>query len=189
MFSSLMKSRRFAPLFWCQFLSAFNDNLVRNALVILITYKLATSNGDTLVALAGTALVAPFFFLSGLAGEMADKFDKSRMAERLKFYEIAIAAIAAFGFLLQSVSLLFVALAGYGIIAALFGPIKYGVLPVHLDVKELPAGNALIESATFARHPARRGHRRLVCLPHGRRAHSLDPGHGSCGLELDLRRR
>lgn len=150
MFSSLMKSRRFAPLFWCQFLSAFNDNLVRNALVILITYKLASANGDTLVALAGTALVAPFFFLSGLAGEMADKFDKSRVAERLKFYEIAIAAIAALGFLMQSVSLLFVALAGYGIIAALFGPIKYGVLPVHLEVKELPAGNALIESATFA---------------------------------------
>ena len=149
MFSVLMKSRRFAPLFWCQFLSAFNDNLVRNALVIIITYKLATENGAILVALAGTVLVAPFFILSGLAGEMADKFDKSRMAERLKFYELAVAGVAALGFLLQSVPLLFVALAGYGIIAAMFGPIKYGVLPVHLDVKELPAGNALIESATF----------------------------------------
>lgn len=150
MFSALMKSRRFAPLFWCQFLSAFNDNLIRNALVILVTYKLASTNSSMLVALAGTALVAPFFILSGLAGELADKFDKSRVAERLKFYEIGIAGIAALGFLLQSVPLLFLALTGYGIVAALFGPIKYGVLPVHLEIKELPAGNALIESATFA---------------------------------------
>jgi len=150
MFAALMKARRFAPLFWCQFLSALNDNLVRNALVILILYKIGSAHGATLVALAGTALIAPFFILSGLAGEMADRFDKARVAERLKFYEIAIAGIAALGFLMQSVSLLFVALTGYGVVAALFGPIKYGVLPQHLDVKELPAGNALVESATFA---------------------------------------
>lgn len=150
MFASLLKARRFAPLFWCQFLSAFNDNLVRNALVVLILYKIGSANGPVLVALAGTALIAPFFILSGIAGELADKFDKARVAERLKYYEVAIAAIAALGFLLQSVTLLFVALTGYGIIAALFGPIKYGILPVHLDVKELPAANALIEAATFA---------------------------------------
>ncbi|MEQ1714811.1 MAG: acyl-[ACP]--phospholipid O-acyltransferase [Hyphomicrobium sp.] len=149
MFASLMKTRRFAPLFWCQFLSAFNDNLIRNALVILIMYKLGKDNGASLVTLAGTALIAPFFILSGVAGELADRFDKARVAERLKFYELGIAGIAALGFLLQSVSLLFVALSGYGIIAALFGPIKYGILPVHLDIKELPAGNALIEGATF----------------------------------------
>lgn len=150
MFAALMKARRFAPLFWCQFLSALNDNLVRNALVILILYKIGSAHGATLVALAGTALIAPFFVLSGLAGQVADRFDKSRVAERLKFYEMAIAGIAALGFLIQSVPLLFVALSGYGIVAALFGPIKYGILPAHLDIKELPAGNALIESATFA---------------------------------------
>ena len=150
MFASLLKARRFAPLFWCQFLSALNDNLVRNALVVLILYKLGSDNGPVLVALAGTALIAPFFILSGVAGELADKFDKARVAERLKYYEIAIATVAALGFLLQSVTLLFVALTGYGIVAALFGPIKYGILPVHLDIKELPAGNALIEAATFA---------------------------------------
>ena len=149
MFSSLLKSRRFAPLFWSQFVSAFNDNLLRNALVILILYRVGSENGASLVALAGTALIAPFFILSGLAGETADRHDKAVVAQRLKFYEIAVALIAALGFLMQSVPILFLALTGFGIIAAMFGPIKYGILPVHLEIRELAAANALIEGATF----------------------------------------
>jgi acyl-[acyl-carrier-protein]-phospholipid O-acyltransferase/long-chain-fatty-acid--[acyl-carrier-protein] ligase len=150
MFTSLMTTRRFAPLFWCQFLSALNDNFVKNALVILILFKVESSAGASLVALAGTVLVAPFFFLSGIGGELADRYDKGEMAAILKRAEVPVAVIAALGFLLHSMVLLFVALALYGIIASLFGPIKYGILPALLEPGELPAGNAFIESATFA---------------------------------------
>ncbi|MGQ0672269.1 MAG: acyl-[ACP]--phospholipid O-acyltransferase [Hyphomicrobium sp.] len=150
MFASLMSSRKFAPLFWCQFLSALNDNFVKNALVILILYQAGASGGGALVTLAGAVLVAPFFILSALGGEMADKYDKAAMAEWLKRAEIPVALLAGVGFILHSIPILFVALAMYGSISALFGPIKYGILPVHLEPKELPAGNALVESATFA---------------------------------------
>ncbi|MEQ1714227.1 MAG: hypothetical protein ABL908_22895, partial [Hyphomicrobium sp.] len=146
---SLMTTRRFAPLFWCQFLSALNDNFVKNALVILVLYKIGAAEGAALVTLAGAVLVAPFFILSGLGGQFADRFDKAWVAERIKRAEIPVGIIAATGFVLHSVPLLFIALALYGIIAALFGPIKYGILPVHLAEKELPAGNALVEGATF----------------------------------------
>ncbi|MBL8565587.1 MAG: acyl-[ACP]--phospholipid O-acyltransferase [Hyphomicrobiaceae bacterium] len=149
MSASLLTSRRFAPLFWCQFLSALNDNFVKNALVILILYQIGGSDGATLVTLAGAVLIAPFFILSGLGGELADRYDKAFIARRLKLAEIPVALIAATGFLLHSVPVLFVALGLYGVIGALFGPIKYGILPVHLETRELPAGNALVEGATF----------------------------------------
>jgi len=150
MFSALITSRRFAPLFWCQFLSALNDNFVKNALVILILFKIGSEQGGALVALAGAVLVAPFFFLSGIGGELADRHDKAVVAEKLKRAEIPVAAVAALGFVLHSVPVLFVALGLYGVIAALFGPIKYGILPSLLAPREIPAGNAFVESATFA---------------------------------------
>src|ERR671933_1159139 len=155
MFSALMTTRRFAPLFWCQFFSAFNDNFVKNVLVILILYGVGASGaGDgavsgSLVTLAGAVFIAPYFVLSGLGGQMADRFDKAFVAQRLKLVEIAIAVLAAAGFLLHSVPVLFFGLFGFGVIGALFGPIKYGILPDHLARSELPAGNALIEGATF----------------------------------------
>ena len=144
---SLLGSRRFAPLFWCQFFAAFNDNLLKTALVFLILFHAGGSNA--LITLAGAVLISPFFFLSGFGGELADRFDKARVAQRLKFVEVFVAAVSAFGFWLQSVPVLFVALAGFGILAALFGPVKYGILPDHLRGEELPGGNALIEGATF----------------------------------------
>jgi acyl-[acyl-carrier-protein]-phospholipid O-acyltransferase/long-chain-fatty-acid--[acyl-carrier-protein] ligase len=150
MFNALITSRRFAPLFWCQFLSALNDNFVKNALVILILFKIGSQSGGALVALAGAVLVAPFFILSGIGGELADRYDKAVVAERLKRWEIPVAVIAAFGFVTHSVPVLFLALGLYGVIAALFGPIKYGILPALLAPRELPAGNAFVESATFA---------------------------------------
>lgn len=149
MTNTLMLKRRFAPLFWAQFFSAFNDNFLKNALVFIILYKLAGSHGEALVTLAGGIFIAPFFLLSGLGGQMADRFDKALIARRLKLAEIGAAGIAVLGFSLQSVPVLFVALAAFGIIAALFGPIKYGILPDHLKREELPAANALIEGATF----------------------------------------
>src|SRR5918912_4546060 len=154
MLSALMTTRRFAPLFWCQFFSAFNDNFVKNVLVILILYGIGRPDAGgqeagTLVTLAGAVFIAPYFVLSGLAGQVADRFDKALVARRLKLAEIAVAALAAAGFVLHSVPILFVGLFGFGVIGALFGPIKYGILPDHLARSELPAGNALIEGATF----------------------------------------
>ncbi len=150
MFQSLLASRRFFPVFICQFLSALNDNFIKNALVILILFKLAgAENGGLLVTLAGATLIVPFFLLSALGGELADKYDKAHVAAALKLAEIPVAVIAAIGFLSQSLILLFAALILFGIMAALFGPIKYGILPDHLETRELPAANALMEGATF----------------------------------------
>ena len=149
MFSSLMLSRRFAPLFWCQFFSAFSDNFLKTALVFLILFQLGGPNSEALITLAGAVFIAPFFFLSALGGEIADRFDKALIARRLKFSEIGIAFVAVVGFMLHSVVILFVALFLFGVIGALFGPIKYGILPDHLARAELPSGNALVEGATF----------------------------------------
>ncbi len=150
MFQSLMTSRKFAPLFWCQFFSALNDNFVKNALIILILFQVASDQGPVLVTLAGAVLIAPFFILSALGGQLADRFDKAWLAQRLKLVEIPVAGIAALGFYFHWVPLLFVALGLFGVIAALFGPIKYGILPDHMATTELPAANALVEGATFA---------------------------------------
>ena len=149
MFGSLLTSRRFAPLFFTQFFSAFNDNFLKNALVFLILFKIGGAGAETLVTLAGAVFILPFFLLSGLGGEMADRFDKAVVARRLKLVEILAAGLSVGGFWAESVPVLFLALALFGIIAALFGPIKYGILPDHLAREELGAGNALVEGATF----------------------------------------
>ncbi|RAI45716.1 acyl-[ACP]--phospholipid O-acyltransferase [Rhodoplanes roseus] len=149
MFSHLMTTRRFAPLFWCQFFSAFNDNFLKNSLVFLILYRMTGSNSEALITLAGATLIFPFFILSSLGGEIADRYDKAIVARWLKLVEIPVALFAILGFWLHSIALLFVALFLIGVIAALFGPIKYGILPDHLKQTELPAGNALVEAATF----------------------------------------
>jgi acyl-[acyl-carrier-protein]-phospholipid O-acyltransferase / long-chain-fatty-acid--[acyl-carrier-protein] ligase len=145
----LLLSRRFAPLFWCQFFAAFNDNFLKTSLVFLILFRAGSADAGALVTLASAIFIAPYFFLSGLGGELADRHDKARMAQRLKFAEIFVAAVSVLGFANHSLPLLFAALAGFGVIAALFGPIKYGILPDHLRREQLPAGNALVEAATF----------------------------------------
>src|SRR5580704_17079835 len=149
MSASLMTSRRFAPLFWCQFFSAFNDNFLKNTLVFLILFKIGGQDAEVLITLAGAVFIAPFFFLSGLGGQLADRFDKAVVARRLKLAEIGVTGLASAGFALHSLPALFAALLLFGVIAALFGPIKYGILPDHLAREELPAGNALVEGATF----------------------------------------
>ena len=149
MSSSLLLTRRFAPLFWTQFFSAFSDNFLKNSLVFLILFHIGGSDAEALITLAAAVFIAPYFFLSALGGELADRYDKAVVARRLKFAEIGIAFIAVLGFAMHSVLLLFVALFLFGVIASLFGPIKYGILPDHLARSELPAGNALVEGATF----------------------------------------
>src|SRR5215469_5418965 len=149
MSTSLLLTRRFAPLFWCQFFSAFSDNFLKNALVFLIVYQIGGDDADALTQLAAAVFIAPYFFLSALGGEFADRHDKAFVAQRLKLAEIGVAAFAVLGFWLHSVVILFITLALYGVIGSLFGPIKYGILPDHLKRSELPSGNALVEGATF----------------------------------------
>ena len=145
----LLFSRRFAPLFCCQFFAAFNDNFLKTALVFLILFHAGGADTAALVTTASAVFIAPYFFLSALGGELADRYDKARVAQRLKFIEIFVAAVAVLGYARGSIAILFVALGGFGVLAALFGPIKYGILPDHLRREQLPAGNALVEGATF----------------------------------------
>jgi acyl-[acyl-carrier-protein]-phospholipid O-acyltransferase/long-chain-fatty-acid--[acyl-carrier-protein] ligase len=149
MSSSLLMTRRFAPLFWTQFFSAFSDNFLKNSLVFLILFHIGGSEAEALITFAAAVFIAPYFFLSALGGQLADRYDKAVVARRLKLAEIGVALIAVAGFSLHSIYLLFVALFLFGVIASLFGPIKYGILPDHLERSELPAGNALVEGATF----------------------------------------
>ena len=149
MSTSLMTTRRFAPLFWCQFFAAFGDNFLKTSLVFVILFQVAGADFEALITLAGATLIAPFFFLSGLGGELADRYDKALVAQRLKLAEIAVAAIAVAGFAFHSLTLLFFAVFLFGTIASLFGPIKYGILPDHLARTELTTGNALVEGGTF----------------------------------------
>ena len=144
-----MLSRRFAPLFWCQFFAAFNDNFLKTALVFVVLFHLNPRDAEVLITLASAIFIAPYFFLSALGGELADRYDKARVAQRLKFVEIFVAVLAAWGYVQASLPLLYGALLGFGVLAALFGPIKYGILPDHLRREQLPTGNALVEAATF----------------------------------------
>jgi acyl-[acyl-carrier-protein]-phospholipid O-acyltransferase/long-chain-fatty-acid--[acyl-carrier-protein] ligase len=118
---TLMTSRQFAPLFWTQFLSAFNDNFLKNTLVFLIMYQMA-AEGGALVAVAGGIFILPFILLSAIGGELADKHDKADIAEKLKRAEIGVAALAVAGIAFSSIWVLMAALFGFGVISALFGP-------------------------------------------------------------------
>ncbi len=149
MFTSLMTTRRFTPLFFCQFFAAFGDNFLKTALGFLILVQVAPASSGALITLAGATIIAPYFFLSGLGGELADRYDKAWMAQRVKLVEMGAAAFAVLGFSFHSVVLLFIAAFMFGILATLFGPIKYGILPDHLPRADLPAANALIEAGTF----------------------------------------
>src|SRR3989304_5793928 len=99
----LMLSRRFAPLFWCQFFAAFNDNFLKTALVFLILFHTGAADAEALITLASAIFIAPYFFLSALGGELADRYDKTRVAQWLKFAEIFVAALAGLGYALQSI--------------------------------------------------------------------------------------
>ena len=98
MSSSLLLTRRFAPLFWTQFFSAFSDNFLKNSLVFLILFHIGGSDAEALITLAAAVFIAPYFFLSALGGELADRYDKAVVARRLKFAEIGIAFLAVLGF-------------------------------------------------------------------------------------------
>lgn len=148
----LFRTSRFLPLFITQFLGAMNDNLLKNALVMLVTYHLTTSAGhgaQSLVTLAAGLFILPFFLFSALAGQIADKFDRAYLTRLIKAFEIFIMVIAAIGFLQQNIWLLFVVLFCMGVHSTFFGPIKYALLPQHLAPAELLTGNSYIEAGTF----------------------------------------
>ncbi len=148
----LLKTRRFAPLFGTQFLGAFNDNLYKNALIVLLTFQSAqwtTLAPELLANLAAGVFILPFFLFSATAGQLADKYDKALIARLTKLLEVAIMGVAAAGFWLHSLPVLMTALFLLGLQAALFGPVKFAILPQHLHPDELVGGNALIEAGTF----------------------------------------
>jgi len=148
----LLRERRFAPFFWTQFLGAGNDNIFKNALVIYAAFHAAsmtTVDPNTLVNLAGAVFIAPFMLLSASAGQLADKFEKSRLIRYIKLFEIAIMTVGLAGFATANLTLLMTALALMGVHSTLFGPVKYAILPQHLKPEELVGGNGLVEMGTF----------------------------------------
>ncbi len=148
----LLRTRQFLPLFITQFLGAFNDNLLKNALVMVITFRLAAQLGDNaqiLVIAAAGLFILPFFLFSATAGQFADKYDRSQLTRIIKLVEIAIMAVAVIGFYTNHVTTLMIALFGMGMHSTFFGPIKYALLPQHLPDDQLLSGNAYIEAGTF----------------------------------------
>lgn len=148
----LFRTSRFAPLFGTQFLGAFNDNLYKNTLAVLLTFQAAewTSISSALLApLIGAVFIAPFFLFSGLSGEIADRLDKARLARIVKVWEIIMMIVAVAGFATHSFTTLLLVVFGMGMHSTLFGPIKYSIIPQHMQQGELIGANALIESGTF----------------------------------------
>ena len=148
----LLKTRRFAPFFVTQFLGAFNDNLFKNALVVLLTFQAAqwtTLSPGLLANMAAGVFILPFFLFSATAGQLADKYDKAMLARLVKVLEMLIMGVAAVGFFLHSLPVLMGGLFLLGCHSTLFGPVKYAIMPQHLHSDELVGGNALIEAGTF----------------------------------------
>jgi acyl-[acyl-carrier-protein]-phospholipid O-acyltransferase/long-chain-fatty-acid--[acyl-carrier-protein] ligase len=144
----LLKTRRLWPLALAQSCGALNDNLVKNAMVVLAIFTLGIG-GAGLSALAGALFIAPYILLSATAGSIADRLSKPRVIVAYKAAEVMLMVAAATAFLAQSVPGLLAVLFGLGVQAALFGPVKYGVLPELLREDELVAGNGIIEATTF----------------------------------------
>ena len=149
---SLLRERRFAPFFTTQFLGAFNDNVFRNGLVILITFQgtqIAGMNASELANVAGALFILPYFLFSATAGQLADKYEKSRLFRAIKLLEVALMLLAGFSFVAEQYELLLVVLFLMGCQSTLFGPVKYAYLPQQLETHELIGGNALVESGTY----------------------------------------
>jgi len=147
---SLLGTRRFAPFFLTQLLGAFNDNVFRNATLALITVHMGLSPADqgTYTNLAPALFILPFFFFSATAGQLAEKYEKTRIIRAVKVFEIVVMCIAAWGFYAHHAALLLVVLFLMGLHSTVFGPIKYSILPQALRPEELTGGNGLVESGT-----------------------------------------
>ncbi len=145
-------TKRFLPLFITQFLGAFNDNLFRSAIIMLITFGMAEQIGTAPAILNNVAIglfILPYFIFSALAGQLADKYEKSGQIIWIKIWEVLLMLVGALGFYLGSLPILIAVLAGLGLQSTFFGPIKYSILPELMNQKELLSANALIEAGTF----------------------------------------
>lgn len=150
----LLRTKRFLPLFITQLLGAFNDNLFKFSMVILVTYGIygldgAAERETSFNALASGIFILPFFLFSALAGQLADNYDKARITRLVKTLEILIAVIGGLGLLLESEMVMLTALFLLGLQSTFFGPIKYAILPQHLEKEEVLAGTGLVEAGTY----------------------------------------
>jgi MFS family permease len=147
----LLGQRRFLPLFITQFLGAFNDNLFKMAMVVLVTYSILKdpTQEANFSALASGLFILPFFLLSAISGQLADAKDKSALIRIIKTAEILIMIVGAIGLFLQSIPLLLIALFAMGVHSTFFGPIKYAILPQHLDKNNILGGTGLVEAGTY----------------------------------------
>ena len=147
----LLRTRRFLPIFATQFLGAFNDNLFRTAMVLLVIYGIYRDAAQEAAfsAIAGGLFILPFFVLSALSGQLADALDKAKIVRIVKTAEIAIMLFGAAGLLLHNIPLLLIALTAMGVHSTFFGPIKYAILPQHLQKDEVLGGTGLVEAGTY----------------------------------------
>ncbi|GJI89892.1 MFS transporter [Duganella hordei] len=149
---SLLSQRRFAPFFWTQFLGAFNDNLFKTALVVILTFDAlswTTLSPSLITNLIPGLFILPYVLFSATAGQLADKFEKSGLTRFVKWLEVAIMCVAGLGWFTHTLWLLVAAVVGMGIHSTLFGPVKYAYLPQQLKPEELIGGNGVTEMGTF----------------------------------------
>ena len=148
----LLSTRRFAPFFWTQFLGAFNDNVFKNALMLIIAFQAGqrlSMTSDVVINLAAGLFILPFFLFSATAGQVADKMEKTMLTRRIKIMEIVIMTGAAIALWTDSLLILLLLLFFMGTQSAFFGPIKYSIMPEHLKETEIVGGNALVEMGSF----------------------------------------
>jgi acyl-[acyl-carrier-protein]-phospholipid O-acyltransferase/long-chain-fatty-acid--[acyl-carrier-protein] ligase len=148
----LFKDKRFLPLFVTQFCGCFNDNLIKSALVIFVTYGIVNTAllpTAQMILLANALFISPFLFFSSIAGQIADKYERSTIVRIIKFAEFAIILIGIHGFHNQNIFTLYLSLFLMGVHSTFFGPLKYSILPDHLDKDELLSANGYVEAGTF----------------------------------------
>jgi 1-acyl-sn-glycerol-3-phosphate acyltransferase len=148
---ALLGQRRFGPFFWVQFLGAGNDNLFKFAFTVLVTYQLQVSWLPPAMAglVIGALFILPFVLFSATSGQLADKYPKEVLIRFVKNLEIAIMALAGWGFVVQHVPVLLACVFLMGLHSTLFGPVKFAYLPQHLNERELTGGNGMVEMGTF----------------------------------------
>lgn len=150
--SFITKDKGFRGFFWTQFLGAFNDNFFKNALVVLVAFRgvsLLGLESGALVAVASGLLMLPFFLFSPLAGQLADKYERSALVRKVKLLEVVIMIAAALGFIMKSYLILLGLIFFMGLQSTFFGPIKYSIIPDLVGDDHLTEGNALTELGTF----------------------------------------
>ena len=147
----LLRARRFVPLFTTQFLGAFNDSLFKQAVVLFVTYQLYSDPHKEFQfsAIAQGLFILPFFLFSALSGQLADDHDKARLIRIIKAAEIGIMLVGGAGIMFANIPLMLIAVAAMGVHSTFFGPIKYAILPQHLQKDEVLGGTGLVEAGTY----------------------------------------